>query len=75
MKLGLELRRFEQRKQNIIESSKFYRTFMRTIPIEEWGLARRTHQGNRASKAGERMGTRPGEADAGTTVGIRKTNQ
>ena len=46
------LRIIEQRKHNLIESRRFYRTFMETIPREEWRLARPTHQDNRASKAG-----------------------
>ena len=46
------LRRIEQRKHKIIESRRFYRTFMEPIPREEWRLARPTHRDSRALKAG-----------------------
>ena len=46
------LRRIEQRKQKIMESRMFYRTFMETIPREEWRDARPTHRDSRALKAG-----------------------
>ena len=46
------LRRIENRKYKIIENRRFYRTLRGTIPKEEWGLARPTHQERRALKAG-----------------------
>ena len=46
------LGRIERRKHTIIESRRFYRTFVETVPREEWRLARPTHRDSRALKAG-----------------------
>ena len=46
------LRRIEQRRTKIIESRRFYRTFVETVPKEEWRFARPTHLDSRALKAG-----------------------
>ena len=35
-----------------VESRRFDRTFMETIPKDEWRLARPTHRDSRASKVG-----------------------
>ena len=68
------LRRIEQRKQKRVENRRSYKTFMETIPREEWRLSRPTHRDSRALKARGTDKKRPGEANIGTIV-IRKTSQ
>ena len=62
------MRRMEQRKNNRVESRRFYRTFMETIPNDEWRLAQPTHRDSRALKAG-------GTDENKTWGSTRKTNQ
>ena len=67
--------RIEQRKKKIIESRRFYKTFMETIPKEEWRLARPTHRDSRALKAGGADKNMTWGSIHGKRIGIRKTNQ
>ena len=46
------MRRTEQSKKRRIESRRFYRICLETIPRGEWKPARSTHRETRASKAG-----------------------